>query len=129
MTVQYSLAVRDARLDQIQTTIGPSPVLKIFAGNQPANCSDPDPNGLLATIQLPISWMSPASGGIAVKLGTWSSTVSATGIMSSWRIYSSGGTICGMQGNSRDMTPDPSTEFTAGDTLTVTNFTLAADNA
>ena len=42
MTVQLSVAVRNARLDAIETTIAASAVLKIRSGAQPANCAAAD---------------------------------------------------------------------------------------
>ena len=39
MTMQYSVAVRNARLDSVQTAIGTSPILKVISGAMPANCA------------------------------------------------------------------------------------------
>src|ERR1700719_4070279 len=99
MTFQYSVTVQNAKLDQIETTIGASPVLKIFSGAEPANCAAADPSGLLVTITLPANWMNNASGGSKTLLGTWSNTASGTGTAASWRIYDSGVTTCHLQGN------------------------------
>ena len=128
MAFQYSVAVRNAKLDAIETTIGATAVLKIFSGAEPANCAAADPSGLLCTITLPSDWMNNAGSGQKTKLGTWSGTASGSGTAVSWRIYDSGGTVCGIQGNTTDMTFD-NTNIASGQTVTVSTFTLTAGNA
>ena len=60
MAYQYSVAVRNAKLDAVETQIGVSAILKIFSGAEPANCAAGDPAGLLCTIALPADWMAAA---------------------------------------------------------------------
>lgn len=50
MTVQLSVAVRNARLDAIETAIGVSAILKIRTGAQPATCATADSGTVLATV-------------------------------------------------------------------------------
>ena len=128
MTYQYSVAVRNAKLDAVETTIGTAAVLKIFSGAEPANCAAADPTGLLATLTLPSDWMNAASSGAKTKLGTWSNAASGTGTAASWRLYASDGTTCGMQGNMTDMTLD-NTSIAAAQVVTVNTFTITAGNA
>jgi hypothetical protein len=128
MTLQYSTAIRNNKLDQVESTVGTSAVLKIFSGAQPANCAASDPSGLLVTMTLPSDWMNAASGGTKTKFGTWSASASGSGTAASWRIYASDGTTCGLQGNTTDMTFD-NTNIASGQTVTVTGFTLTAGNA
>lgn len=128
MTMQYSVAVRNSKLDAVETTIGTGAVLKIFSGPQPANCAAADPSGLLATLTLPSDWMGAAGAGVKAKVGTWSATASGSGTAASWRIYSSDGTTCGIQGNATDMVFN-NQNITSGRTVTVSGFTLTAGNA
>jgi len=134
MAFQFSTTVRNAELDQIETTISTSPILKIFSGAEPANCAAADPSGTLVTMTLPSDWMNNASGGIKTLLGTWSANASATGTAASFRIYDSGGVTCHIQGNvtatggGGDMTLD-NTSIASGQQVTVTTFTLTAGNA
>lgn len=128
MAFQYSVTVRNAKLDQIETTIGVSAVLKVFSGAEPANCAAADPTGLLVTITLPVDWMANAATGAKSKLGTWSGTASATGTAASWRIYELTGATCGIQGNTTDMTFD-NTSIASGQTVTVNTFTITAANS
>lgn len=135
MTVQLSTAVRNARLDAIETTIGTAAVLKIRTGAQPANCATADSGTVLATLTLPSDWMAAASGGSKAKSGTWEDTsADATGTAAHFRLYASDGTTCGAQGTvtitggGGDMTVD-NTSFASGQSFSVTGFTLTDGNA
>ena len=135
MTLQYSVAVRNAQLDALETTISTSAVLKIRTGAAPANCAAADSGTVLATLNLPSDWMAAASSGSKAKSGTWSDTsADASGTAAHWRLYASDGTTCHAQGTvtasggGGDLTLD-STTITAGDTVTVSTFTLAAANS
>lgn len=127
MAFQYSVAVRNAKLDQVEAIVGTSAVLKIFSGAEAANCAAADPAGLLCTINLPADWMNAASAGAKTKLGTWSAAASGSGVAASWRIYATDGTTCGIQGNTADMTFD-NTNIAVGQIITVNTFTLTAGN-
>lgn len=135
MSLQYSTAVRNARLDVVESTIGTSAILKIRTGSAPANCAAADSGTVLATLNLPSDWMAAASSGTKSKSGTWEdSSADASGTAAHFRVYASDGTTCHMQGTvtvtggGGDMTVD-SVSFTAGQTFTVTSFTLTAGNA
>jgi hypothetical protein len=127
MTLQYSAGVRNGALDNHESTIGVSAVLKVFSGAQPANCAASDPAGPLVTITLPSDWMSAAAASVKAKLGTWSAAASGTGTAASWRIYESSATTCHMQGNTTDMTFD-NTSIATSQVVTVNTFQLTAGN-
>lgn len=134
MALQYSVAVRNAKLDAVETTVGTSAVMKIRSGAAPANCAAADSGTVLATLSLPSDWMAAASSGSKAKSGTWEDTsADATGTAAHFRLYASDGTTCHAQGTvtasggGGDMTVD-STSFTAGQNFTVTGFTLTAGN-
>ena len=133
MAVQLSVAVRNARLDAIETTIGATAVLKIRSGSVPADCATADAGTVLATLTLPSDWMAAASSGSKAKSGTWQDTsADATGTAAHFRIYDSGGTVCGLQGTvgvgSGDLQVD-SASFTSGQSFSITGFTLTDANA
>ena len=133
MAVQLSVAVRNARLDAIETTIGATAVLKIRSGSVPADCATADAGAVLATLTLPADWMAAASAGSKAKSGTWQDTsADATGTAAHFRIYDSGGTVCGLQGTvgvgSGDLQVD-STSFTSGQSFSITGFTITDANA
>ena len=135
MALQYSVAVRNAQLDAVETTIGTSAILRIRTGAAPANCSTADSGTILAEIALPSDWMAAASGGSKAKSGTWNdSSANNTGTAAHFRVYDSAGTTCHMQGTvtvtggGGDMTVD-NTSFASGQDFTVTSFTLNRGNA
>lgn len=134
MTLQYSVAVRNAKLDAVETAIGTSAIMKIRSGAAPANCAAADSGTVLATLNLPSDWMAAASAGSKSKSGTWEDTsADNTGTAAHFRVYDSGGTTCHMQGTvtasggGGDMTVD-STSFTAGQNFTITGFVITAGN-
>jgi hypothetical protein len=135
MSLQLSVAVRNAMLDSIETTIGVSAVLKIRTGSAPANAGTADSGTVVATLSLPSDYLAAASSGSKAKSGTWQDTsADATGTAAHWRLYASDGTTCHAQGTvtatggGGDMTVD-SVSFTSGQSFTVTSFTITAGNA
>jgi hypothetical protein len=135
MALQYSVAVRNAQLDAIESTIGTTAVLKIFTGSPPANVATADSGTLLVTATLPSDWMAAASSGSKAKSGTWEDTsADGTGDAGHWRLYASDGTTCHAQGTvtvtagGGDMTLD-NISITTGQNVTITSFTISAGNA
>jgi hypothetical protein len=134
MAIQLSTTVRNARLDAIETAIGVSAVLKIRSGAAPANVATADSGTVLATLTLPSDWLAAASSGSKAKSGTWQdASADATGTAAHFRIYASDGTTAHMQGTvtvtggGGDMTVD-SVSFTAGQSFTISTFTLTDGN-
>lgn len=134
MAHQYSVAVNNARLDSIETTIGTSPILRIRTGAPPANCAAADTGTVLATLTLPADWLAAASAGVKSKSGTWQDTsADATGTAAHYRIYDSAGTTCHIQGTvtatggGGDMTVD-NTSFATGQSFTINTYSIAAAN-
>lgn len=135
MTVQFSVAVRNARLDAVETTIGTTPVLKIFEGSIPANCAAADAGTVLASMTLPSDWLAAASSGAKALSGTWSdASANASGTAQYYRIYASDGTTCHEQGtitatgDGGDVTV-ASTTIVATQAITVTSKTQTDGNA
>lgn len=132
MALQFSTAVRNARLDTVESTIGTSAVLKIRTGAPPANCAAADTGTVLASLTLPSDWLAAASGGSKAISGTWQDlSADASGTIGHFRVYDSGGSVCGIQGTagtSGDMTTSQAST-TAGESFTVTSFTLTDGNA
>ena len=135
MAIQLSVACRNAALDALETTIGTSAIMKIRTGAQPATCATADSGTVLATLNLPSDWWAAAASGAKAKSGTWEDTsADATGTAAHFRIYDSGGTVCGIQGSvttsggGGDLIVD-NTSFSAGQAFTVTGFTMTAPNA
>mgnify|MGYP003421624153 CR=1 FL=1 len=135
MTLQFSETLRNAWLDQIETTIGASAILEIRTGAAPASCAAAATGTLLASISLPADWMNAASSGVVYKLGTWTdSFADASGEPGHFRLLNSAGTICGMQGTVTITGGGGDCEVDAypvvmGLSVTVATFTLMAPGA
>jgi hypothetical protein len=135
MALQYSVAVRNAKLDAVESTTGTAALLRIRTGAPPAACVTADSGTVLATVNLPSDWMNAASSGTKTLLGTWQdASADAAGTAAHFRIYDTAGTTCHIQGTvtatggGGDMTVDNAV-FAAGQSFTVTTFTLTAGNA
>lgn len=133
MAAQFSIAVRNAALDAMETAIGTSPTLEIRTGAAPATCATAASGTVLATLALPSDWMAAAASGAKALAGSWSDTsADATGTAAHFRINQGG--ICHMQGTvtmsggGGDMIVD-NTSLASGQTFTVTAFTLTMGGA
>jgi len=135
MTVQASVAVRNAGLDAYETTIGTSAILRIRTGAQPANVAAASSGTVLATLNLASDWMAAASGGTKALAGTWEDlSADATGTAAHWEITASDGTTRHLQGSvtvtggGGDLTVD-NVSFAAAQAFSITSFTWTAGNA
>lgn len=132
--MQFSTAVRNARLDATETAIGATAVLRIFTGSAPAATTDADSGTELVEMTLPADWMAAASGGSKVLAGSWSDTAAAAGDAGYFRIYDSTGTTCGIQGTCSgtggggEMTLN-NASIAVSQVVTVVTFTLTEGNA
>lgn len=134
MAVQHSVAVRNARLDAIEATVGVSPRLQFRTGAKPASCAAAESGSLLAEVVCPSDWMAAASAGVKALSGAWTVAASGTGDAGHYRLLDAGGTVCHEQGSitatggGGDMTVD-NVSIAAGQTVTVTTKTLTEGNA
>lgn len=137
MSLQYSVTVRNAQLDALETAVGVSAILKIYdlTAGAPANCAAAITGTVLATLNLPSDWMAAASAGSKAMSGTWQdASADAAGVADFFRLFASDGTTCHAQGTvtlgggGGDMTLD-NTNITAGQSVTVTSFAISAGNA
>jgi hypothetical protein len=135
MAMKFSVAVRNARLDAIETAIGTAAVLKIRTGAPPANVAAADTGSVLATLTLPSDWLAAAASGSKAKSGTWEDTAAdAAGTAAHFRIYASDGTTAHIQGTvtatsgGGDMEVD-NVVFAVGQNFTVTAFSITDGNA
>ena len=135
MAIQLSVAARNGMLNAIETEGGTSAILKIRTGAPPATCATADSGSVLATLNLPADYMAAAGSGTKAKSGTWEDlSADATGTAAHFRLYKSDGTTCCQQGTvtatggGGDMTLD-STSITAGQTVTISTYTISAANS
>lgn len=135
MALQLSVAVRNARLNAIETTIGATAILKIKTGAPPADCASADSGTVLASMTLPADYLANASGGSKAIAGLWQDTSADNpGTAAHFRIYANDGTTCGMQGTvtasggGGDLTLD-NPVLASGQQVTITSFTLTDGSA
>lgn len=136
-TYQYSVAVRNAKLDAIETQVGVSAKISIFSGSMPANCAAADSGTKLVTFSLASDWASAASAGAKALSSVPLSTTAIAGAPTNagyFRLYATDGTTCGAQGDitvtggGGAMTLD-NISITSGQTVNITSFTVTAGNA
>lgn len=134
MALQFSVAVRNGWLDQIEAVMGTSAIIKIRTGAVPANVAAADTGTVLATLNLPSDWMAAAASGAVAKNGTWEDlSADATGVAAHFRAYRSNGTTCDLQGTVTGTGGGGDLEvqnvnFAAGQSFTITGFTITAPN-
>ena len=138
MAVQLSVAVRNAMLDVIETTVGASAKLRFYSGAPPANCAAARTGTLLCEIAAPADWQSAASNGAKLLAGTWTGTgLAAAGAGTAaghYALMDSAGTTCHEQGtitttgSGGDLTLD-NVSIANGQAVSVTAFSKTAPNA
>ena len=133
MAFQFSTTARNGMVDAIATAVGAAPVLEIRTGSVPANCAAASTGTLLASLNLPSTWMATASDGAAGLVGTWQ-TLSASGDGTAGYFRISQGATCHVQGTATatggggGMTLD-SAAITTGQIVSVTSFALTGGGA
>ena len=135
MAIQLSVTVRNDRLDSFEVSTGTAAKLEIRTGAQPATCATASSGTVLATMTLPTDYLAAASGGTKGILGTWQdASADDTGTAAHFRIFDTAGTTCHMQGSvtatsgGGDIELD-NTSIAAGQTVTISTFTMTAGNA
>ena len=133
MPYQFSVPVRNAQMEAIETAIGVSPTLELRSGAVPATCATADSGTVLATIALPADWLTTAAAGAKAIAGVWQDLAAdATGTFGHFRIKQGAtthwqGTASG-PGGGGDLVMDSAT-VTAGQQVSITTFTLTATGA
>jgi hypothetical protein len=132
---QYSVDLRDARNDAIETILGASPILELRSGSVPATCATADSGTLIASMTLPVDAFSASSAGVKAKLGTWEDpSADSAGTIGHWRLKTSGG-VCKVQGTATVTGGGGEIQLTtlvvsaAGQPVTITSFSITAGGA
>jgi hypothetical protein len=136
MAILLATAVRNARLDVIESNIGTTVRIKVFTGSPPSATTDANSGTDLVTITVPSDWLAAASGGAKGITGSWTGTASAgSGATPGYfRLYNSSGTFdgttCMIQGSAAIGSGDMNFNgtITSGQTVTVSAFTLTDGN-
>lgn len=135
MALQMSVTLRNALLDQIETTIGTGAKLNIRTTAQPADCAAANTGASLVLYTLASDWAAAASGGTKAWSGTpIAGTAEGTGTAAHFRLFASNGTTCHMQGSvtvtsgGGDIEID-NTSINTGQSVNVTGWTWTAPGA
>jgi hypothetical protein len=133
--IQLSVAVRDARLDAIETVVGVSPLLRMWSGPMPANCAAAATGSKLVEQALASDWAANAAAGNKSFNNT---PIACTGLVIGtagyFRLVDATGVTCHMQGTitvtggGGDMTLD-NISIGVGQAVNVTSFTMTDGNA
>jgi hypothetical protein len=133
MTIQFSVAVRNAQADAVETVTGAAPIFQLRSGAAPADCATADSGTLLVAITLPSDWLSAASAGAKTKVGTWTGTAAAAGTVGHFRIKDSAGSTTHMQGTAgisgTDIILDAAATSSIGQTVTINAFSYTRASA
>ena len=98
MTMQYGTDVLNNASNAIETTIGPSPLLRIRTGEAPEDPQAARTGTILVSITLPADWSGDAVNGIKVLAGTWSGNVAVAGKAGHFEMMNAAGNVCHGQG-------------------------------
>jgi hypothetical protein len=145
MAVQFSVTLRNAMLDAIETTISTTPKLQIYSGSAPATCATAASGTKLAEFTLDSDWASAASSGTktmiksasALSTSNYYTTTAVAGAPTNagyYRIVDSAGTTCHEQGTvtatggGGDLTLD-NISIASGQEVRVTGFVKTAPGA
>ncbi|CAH2606417.1 Cytochrome c family protein (plasmid) [Rhodovastum atsumiense] len=134
MAVQYSVAVRNARADAIEATIGTAPKLQLRSGAPPSNCAAADSGLLLAEFVLPSDWMTTAASGQKTMNAVTPVAAVASGTVAHYRIKDSTGATCHEQGTAGVAASGPdlvvdNPAVVAGQTVSITGWTIVEAGA
>lgn len=96
--LQFSVALRNARADQVTSAAGAGALLRLFTGAAPANCAAAASGTLLSAHTCTTPLAPAAAGGILSPSLPPNATAVATGVAGHWRLYKSDGVTCVAQG-------------------------------
>lgn len=120
-------------LDIKETTIGTSPIIRLYSAAQPgAIATEATPK--IAEGTLPSDWQNAAASAVKTKTGTWTLTASVSAIAQSYAILNSAGTVIhetgtvGLPGSGADMIMD-NTDLEPNQIVSVTTYTETGPGA
>ncbi|MFA5606815.1 MAG: hypothetical protein WDA07_06460 [Leucobacter sp.] len=135
MAVTWSVGLRNAVLNAIETEIGEEPRVRIYDGSPPANVGAAlSGNNVLVEFPLVANWMDDASGGSKTFTGLpLQQGATRTGIATFYRIYKADGVTASEQGtvgvtSAHDMQID-NTNIAEGQQVRITGWTKNAPHA
>jgi hypothetical protein len=133
MTIQYSVTHQNNNVADIVTQAGATANLLIYSGAPPAHCSVAPTGTLLATLPCSATLGTVVNGLLTFNAIT-AEAAAANGTAGYWRLATtSAGTTVVAQGtvgvSGADLNFNGGVNFTAGETISVSGFTITANGA
>jgi hypothetical protein len=133
MTIQYSTTHRTNNVTDIVTLSGATANILIYTGAAPANCGTAASGTLLATLPCSATLGTVTTGVLTLNAIT-SAAAGNPGTAGYWRLCtSSAGTTVIAQGtvavSGGDLNFPGGVVFTAGETISISSFTITANGA
>lgn len=133
MAIQWSVSVRNGRLDAIEVAMGTAAKLQLWTGAPPANVGTAASGTKIAEYSLASDWAAAASGGVKALNGLpLETTAIVGGTIGYYRFTATDGTTAHEQGtvatSGGDMTVDNAT-VTTGQTIRITAFSKTEPGA
>ena len=129
MALQHAPILRNALGNAYEATIGQSPVLNVYTGSPPADCTVADSGTLLVSMVLPSDWLTSVSAGVMNLSGDWSNTAVGAGVAGYFRLYDPTGVgtafeqgTVSMSGGVGDLILD-NINIASGQSVNITGFT------
>lgn len=132
MTLGYATTLRNAQLDQVTTAVGTSGKIRIYDGTRPATGAAITSQVLLAELPCSATFAgAAATGTLTVNAITTDASADATGTASWFRVLTSANAFVmdGSVGTSGADLNLNSVSLTAGGSVAISSFTIAAGNA
>jgi hypothetical protein len=124
MAFRKNTTLKNNQASVYNTQFPAGSTMEIRTGSQPASANDAATGTVLATITLPASPWSAASGGVISKNGTWSATASATGT-AGWARITGGSNVMDVSvGTSGADAIIDNASIVSGGTVTVTSLSV-----
>lgn len=99
MSLQYSVALRNARADAKTTIVGNAGLLRIYTGSAPATCADAATGTKLSEHTCGSPFAAGAASGVLSPTLPANVNALATNTAGYWRLYKADGTTCVAQGS------------------------------
>lgn len=132
MALQFSDALRNAMLNQIEEVVQTSAKVIIYGGTVPANVAAAASATVLATFSLDSDWMAAAGTPVAGRkdfITPKTTTATATGTATHFRITMANGTTAHVQGtigtSGADLNLD-NTSIANGQSIQITSWQITA---
>jgi hypothetical protein len=133
VAAKYSVALRNAQLNAVTSTVGASGILRIYSGTRPANVATAITGTVLAELTLNSTFAPAASSGVLTANAiTGDTSANATGTATHFRIFQSDGTTAHIDGDVGTSGADlnlTSTSIVATEPVNVTSLVITRGNA